>query len=69
MIVTGENTGQLAEMMARVSTYYQEQHKALVGTLKSLIEPFMILFLAVIVGGVMIAVLMPMFGLYSNLLS
>ncbi len=69
MIVTGENTGQLAEMMARVSAYYQEQHKALVGTLKSLIEPFMILFLAVIVGGVMIAVLMPMFGLYSNLLS
>ena len=69
MIVTGENTGQLAEMMARVSDYYQEQHKALVGTLKSLIEPFMILFLAVIVGGVMIAVLLPMFGLYSNLLS
>ena len=69
MIVTGENTGQLAEMMARVSDYYQDQHKSLVGTLKSLIEPFMILFLAVVVGGVMIAVLMPMFGLYSNLLS
>lgn len=67
MIVTGENTGQLATMMSKVSAYYQEQHKTIVNSLKSLIEPAMIIFLAVVVGGVIIAVIMPMFGLYGNM--
>ena len=35
MIVTGESTGKLAEMMAKVSTYYQEMHRNLVGSLTS----------------------------------
>jgi len=67
MIVTGENTGMLAEMMAKVSNYYQEQHKAIITSLKSLIEPIMIMFLAVVVGGVLIAVVVPMFGLYEQM--
>lgn len=37
MIVTGESTGQLAEMMTRVSDYYQEQHHNLVTNLKAFI--------------------------------
>ena len=67
MIVTGENTGQLASMMSKVSAYYQEQHKTIVNSLKTLIEPVMIIFLAVVVGGVLIAVVLPMFGLYSSI--
>lgn len=67
MIVTGENTGMLAEMMAKVSAYYQEQHKTIINSLKSLIEPLLIIFLAFIVGGVLIAVIVPMFSLYGQL--
>ena len=67
MIVTGESTGELAEMMGRVSVYYQEEHKNIVNALKSLIEPFMIIFLAVVVGGVVLSVLIPMFSLYGEI--
>ena len=67
MIVTGENTGELAEMMSKVSNYYQEQHATLVNSLKSLIEPLMIIFLAFLVGGILIAVILPMFYLYNSI--
>jgi type IV pilus assembly protein PilC len=68
MMVTGESTGQLAEMMEKVANYYDTQHKTLVEAMKSLIEPVLILFLAVVVGGIVVAIIMPMFGLYSELL-
>lgn len=67
MIVTGENTGELANMMQKVSNYYQEQHAAIVNSLKSLIEPLLIIFLAVTVGGILIAVILPMFYLYNSI--
>lgn len=68
MMVTGESTGELAEMMGKVSVYYSEQHKMLVDSMKSLIEPILILFLAVVVGGIIIAVIVPMFSLYSEIM-
>jgi len=67
MIVTGESTGELADMMARVADYYQQSHKAVINTMKSFIEPAMIVFLAVVVGGIIMAVILPMFGLYSEI--
>jgi len=67
MIVTGESTGQLAEMMNRVSIYYQESHRNVINSLKSLIEPIMIVFLAIVVGGVVLAVIIPMFSLYGEI--
>ncbi len=67
MIVTGESTGQLAEMMSRVSSYYQEMHRNLVSSLKSFIEPILITFLAVVVGGIILAVIVPMFDLMGQI--
>ena len=67
MIVTGESTGELAEMMGKVSTYYQEEHRNVINALKSLIEPIMIVFLAVVVGGTVLAVIVPMFSLYGQI--
>lgn len=67
MIVTGESTGDLAEMMQKVSDYYQLLHKNLINNLKSFIEPIMIAFLAVVVGGIIIAVIVPMFDMYSQI--
>jgi type IV pilus assembly protein PilC len=67
MMVTGESTGQLAEMMEKVSEYYQEQHKVLVNVSKSLIEPILIVLLSVIVGAIIISVIVPMFSLYTQI--
>ena len=66
MIVTGEKTGQLAEMMKKVSVYYQELHRNSVTRVKSLIEPILIIFLTVCVGAIVLAVVVPMFNMYSS---
>jgi type IV pilus assembly protein PilC len=67
MIVTGESTGQLAEMMDTVAHHFQEQHRTIIGTLKSLIEPIMIVLLAGIVGIIVISILIPMFDMYESI--
>lgn len=67
MIVTGESTGELAEMMQKVSEYYQGLHKNTINNLKAFIEPIMIALLAVVVGGIIVAVIMPMFNLYGTI--
>jgi len=69
MIVTGESTGELAEMMDRVSHYYQEQHAAMVNNIKAFIEPITIVLLAVVVGGIIISILVPMFEMYDQIQS
>ena len=68
MIVTGESTGELTNMMQKVSDYYQEMHRSVVGSLKAFIEPIMISGLALVVGVIIIAVVVPMFQLYEELL-
>ena len=68
MIVTGESTGQLADMMQKVSDYYQQMHKSIVNQLKSFIEPIMIIFLALMVAMIILAVIVPMFQLYNGIL-
>ncbi len=65
MITTGESTGELSAMLDKVSDFYQKQQKGMINALKSFIEPIMILFLAVIVGGVILSVIVPLFSLYS----
>lgn len=67
MLVTGEKTGQLAEMMEKVSTYYQELHRNAVTRLKSLIEPALIVFLTFVVGIIVLAIILPMFGAFNSI--
>ena len=68
MLVTGEKTGKLGEMMEHVSEFYQEEQTNIVTRLKSLIEPVMIVMLAVLVGVILLAVVVPMFDIYSTIL-
>lgn len=68
MIVTGESTGELAEMLDTVSHYFQEQHRSIVNNLKTFIEPITIMLLAVIVGIIIISILLPMFGIYDQMM-
>ena len=67
MLVTGERTGRLGEMMNNVAEYFNTEQKNLVTQLKSLIEPIMIIFLALVVGIVLLAVIVPMFNMYSEI--
>ena len=68
MIVTGESTGELAEMLDRVADYYRKEQKNAVGGIKTFVEPALIVFLAVAVGFILIAVLVPMFDMYSTVM-
>lgn len=68
MISTGERTGDLAAMLEKVAAYYQEQQKAMVTVLKAFIEPIMIAVLAIVVGGIIVAAILPMFSMYSGLM-
>lgn len=68
MLLTGEKTGKLGEMMEHVSTYYQEEQTNIIARLKSLIEPVMIVLLAVIVGIILLSVVVPMFDIYSTII-
>ena len=68
MLLTGEKTGKLGEMLEHVSTYYQEEQTNIVSRLKSLIEPLMIIILAVLVGVILLSVVVPMFDIYSKII-
>lgn len=67
MLITGEKTGRLGPMMERVSAYYQEQHRTIINSMKSLIEPVLIISLAVVVGGILLSVILPMYSMYDAL--
>lgn len=67
MLITGEKTGRLGPMMERVADYYQEQHRTIINSMKSLIEPVLIVSLAVVVGGILLAVILPMYSMYNAL--
>lgn len=68
MLLTGERTGKLGLMMNKVAEYYSDEQKNLVTRLKSLIEPIMIALLAIIVGIILLAVIVPMFNMYNNIM-
>ena len=68
MLYTGEKTGKLGEMMEHVSIFYQEEQTNIITRLKSLIEPIMIVLLAVVVGLILLAVVIPMFDIYSQVM-
>jgi type IV pilus assembly protein PilC len=63
MINVGEKTGGLPDMLLKVSDFYDEEVDAAVDSLTSMIEPLIIVFLGVVIGGILIAMYMPMFSL------
>lgn len=65
MIVTGEATGELSEMMGKVSNYYQDLHKNAVTRIKTFVEPALTVFLTIGVGIILLSIIIPMFNMYS----
>ncbi len=62
LISVGEQTGQLDEMFNSVAAYYEEEFDTTVDNMSSLIEPIMIVFMGVMIGGLMIAMYSPIFN-------
>ncbi|MBT6805627.1 MAG: type II secretion system F family protein [Verrucomicrobia bacterium] len=67
MIDVGEQTGALPEMLMRIADNYDEEVDNAVAALTSLLEPIMIVFLAVIVGSIVIALFLPLIALIDKL--
>ncbi|MCZ2259821.1 type II secretion system F family protein [Sporosarcina sp. G11-34] len=67
MTTIGEETGSLDYMLEKIADFYEADVDRTVDTLKSLIEPLMIVFLAVIVGTIVLAIMVPMFSLYEQI--
>lgn len=65
MIAVGEETGALDSMLAKIADFYDEEVGNLVESLTSLIEPLMIVFMGLVVGGIIISLYLPMFGLIN----
>ncbi|MGC4084608.1 MAG: type II secretion system F family protein [Vicinamibacterales bacterium] len=67
MIGVGETTGALDTMLAKIADFYEDEVDTAVAGLLTLLEPVMIAFLGVVVGGIVIAMYLPIFDLISKL--
>lgn len=63
MVAVGEDSGSLEQMLSKISDFYDDEVQATTEALTSLIEPIMIAVLGVIVGGMIIALYLPIFGI------
>jgi len=62
MMAIGEQTGKLDEILEKISDFYSREIDNLVGSLMSLLEPVVIIFIAVGIGFLLVAVLMPLYN-------
>jgi type IV pilus assembly protein PilC len=65
MITAGESTGKVDVMLEKISDFYDSEIDAMLTGLTSLIEPLMIGFLGVVIGGIVLAMFMPIFKLHE----
>ena len=65
MIAVGESTGALDAMLTKIADFYEEEVDQAVENLTSLIEPFMIVFLGVVIGGLVVSMYLPIFKMAS----
>lgn len=69
MIAVGEQTGAMDTMLSKIADFYEEEVDAAVKDLLTLMEPMIILFLGIVVGGIVISMYMPLFSLIGKLAS
>jgi len=65
MIAIGETTGELETMLTKVADFYDDQVDAAVSSLTSIIEPLIIGFLGIVIGGIVVSMFLPMFGMIT----
>ena len=67
MIAVGEKTGDIAGMLEKVSAFYEEEVDAAVDALTSILEPLMIVVMGGLIGGILIAMYLPMFDMIGTI--
>jgi type IV pilus assembly protein PilC len=67
MISVGEATGAMDTMLGKIAEFYEDEVDTAVAGMMKLIEPIMIFFLGVVIGGIVIAMYLPMFSLISKI--
>ena len=67
MIAVGEKTGKLEEMLSKIAQFYEEQTEIAISGLTSLIEPLVIGFLGIVIGGIVVALFLPIIKITSLL--
>jgi type IV pilus assembly protein PilC len=67
MVSVGESTGEMDTMLVKVADYYEEEVDVVVANLLTILEPFLMVFLGVIVGGIVISMYLPLFKLIKVL--
>jgi type IV pilus assembly protein PilC len=67
MISVGEKTGGLDEMLSKIADFYDEEVDAAVATLTSMIEPVIIVLMGIVIGGILIAMYLPMFDIIGKI--
>ncbi|MBA2871621.1 type IV pilus assembly protein PilC [Anoxybacillus calidus] len=67
MIAIGEETGSLDAMLAKVADFYEAEVETTTDRLKSLIEPFMIVLLAGIIGTIVTSIIVPMYDIFNHI--
>jgi len=65
MISVGESTGALDTMLSKIADFYEDEVDVAVGNLTALLEPLLMMFLGVVIGGVVIAMYLPIFTMSS----
>lgn len=67
MVAVGEQTGAMDTMLSKIADFYEDEVDEATQNLLSLLEPLIILFLGTVIGGIVIAMYMPMFSLISKI--
>ena len=67
MIAVGEQTGALETMLNKIADFYEDEVDEATTNMLALLEPIMIMFLGVVIGGIVISMYMPMFDLISKI--
>lgn len=65
MVAIGEESGELDTILTEIAEFYEEEVKQIMDTLPTIIEPVIIILLAVLIGGMAIAIIMPMYSLVN----
>jgi type IV pilus assembly protein PilC len=65
MMAAGEKTGKVDDMMQRISQFYDDEVEAMLSGLTSLIEPLLMVFLGVIIGGIVVCMFLPIFKMHE----
>ncbi|MDD5437227.1 MAG: type II secretion system F family protein, partial [Candidatus Omnitrophica bacterium] len=65
MVSVGEQTGELEKMLSKIADFYDEQVDAAVSSLTSMMEPFIIAFLGIVIGSIVICMFLPIFKITS----